>query len=153
MPLGTDAEYPGAGVDAVAVACDVPAMRGGSVRLAAASMVSNKLSGRTVQTLQSKIPYKAGDKTGAAPLLDFDVTGKPTLDFSQQLKENIEWADDVSQPIVDALNECVHAFESHTSGLTRRRATKTPASSCRSAAETSSYSTQSGGSTAATHST
>lgn len=104
--LSNEAAYPGAPIDAICLAVARSAVRATTLTLTRVDAVLERLSAASRTTLQSEVACELRDgRIKQAPVISQDEKCRTTLQFSPQLKENIEWAHTTSQVLSDAMAE------------------------------------------------
>lgn len=107
--LGNDAAYPGAPLNCVCLAVSRPGIKT-AVRIARAEDALEKLAGRHRVVLSRDLGYERRD---GGPVVPAPIIGEDnTLQFSKQLKENVEWAPGADDAVCEALADLEDALAS-----------------------------------------
>lgn len=111
--FGNGARYPGEHVKTVLLAVPRAAARGSTtVSLVRADKFVSELTAETVSVLERDLAFELredGRAEQAAPIITRDSNFHATLQYSKQLKENVEWAPETTESVCDALDE-LHAI-------------------------------------------
>lgn len=104
--LSNEATYPGALIDAICLVVARSAVRTTTLTLGRVDTILERLSASSRATLQGDIACELRDgRIKRAPIIAHDDKCRTTLQFSPQLKENIEWAHTTGQAVSDAMAE------------------------------------------------